>query len=211
MAVHPGRVIPLRWSSGRRGWGSAAAPSPGIPTPHPIGMCLAPTALSPPGPALLRAGQHWPSNAQGHIFLHTSLSLSVAISAGAGAGCLIPPHSCHPVLQMLVGCQTWGDPQGFQTKCGPPMGAVTTVSNGPRVIRSRCLVFCSLGYDKGTVTALLPVMPLVFSQLIEFREISSQQCQSMNPVLSAPPTPPRPLGWIWAKGKIEFAAIFIGI
>lgn len=95
------------------------------------------------------------------------------------------------------------------------MGAVTTVSSGPLVIRSRCLVFYSLGYDKGTVTALLPVMPLVFSQLIEFREISSQQCQSMNPVLPAPPltppTPPRPLGWIWAKGKIEFAAIFIGI
>lgn len=107
--------------------------------------------------------------------------------------------------------QTWGDPQGFQTKCGPPMGAVTTVSSGPLVIHSRCLVFYSLGYHRGTVTAVLPVMPLVFPQLIEFKEISSQQCQSMNPVLSAPPSSPRPLGWIWAKGKIEFVAIFAGI
>lgn len=70
------------------------------------------------------------------------------------------------------------------------MGAVITVSGGPLVICSRCLVFCSLGYNEGTVTALLSVMPLVFSQLIEFREISSQQCQSMNPVLSAPTPPP---------------------
>lgn len=111
------------------------------------------------------------------------------------------PHCCHHVLHMLVGCQTWGDLRGFQTKCGPPIGAVTSVSSGPLVICSRCLVFYSLGYDEGTVAALLPVMPLVFSQLIDFREISSQQCQSMNPVLSAPLPPTPALGMDMGKGK----------
>lgn len=120
------QVIPLCWSPRRRGWGAATDLSPGIPAPHPVGTS------SPPGPAVLHAGQRRPGTTQGRREFHASCSLSVAISAGDGAGHSIPRHSCRHILQMPAGCRSQGEPQGLQTKRNTNVWCFCPISPGRR-------------------------------------------------------------------------------